>query len=672
MNVIIYICVGIYALLMIALVTVLIVRKKKKKNSVDRLTVTSSGGKNHLFFLFKLFNNVPFLKKNFDKVRGRVSTIYPADVMSINKKSTNIMGLSLLISTAIILITILISGGDWYFICMGIFMSCALFKSNINNKLEKLETKLLLQFNDFLSDFPSYYKDAKGLLEDAIYDALDDAPYELNLHLQKIYDILISPHIEEKVTEYVDYAPDKFILMFVSLCSITKEFGDNKMPDGQTSFLKGLINLSKQVNAEILKKERITMAFASLTYIALGPVIALKPIEWWGTVMMPDISSFYSGTFGTLVMTLTFITSYVAYSLIISLKNARRENIKEDTIWLKIANRPGISEFLNTQISRNYTRTLRIDDKLKTIGDHTGPKAFIVKCITCAIACFIGCHILFFAADIQSKNNTFKNFTEDFKNVIVPNEDYTKAMEDAASIATYAYKGKIPSEDELREKIRETNDLMKNDTYVDAVYESVNNRLVKYQSIYFKWYFMLICIAVGIIGFFAPYMFLSFKIKSVDMSKEDEVNQFNAIVLILMNMDGITLDIILEWVERFAYCYKSDISECIVNIENGPKQALLKLRNTYASFAPFRKFVNALINIDECGVKEAFENIETQQDFYNDKRQLDNVKMITIKSGKAAKIAFAPLFEVIILYLITPIAIYGVKMVSTLGTALSM
>ena len=94
---------------------------------------------------------------------------------------------------------------------------------------------------------------------------------------------------------------------------------------------------------------------------------------------------------------------------------------------------------------------------------------------------------------------------------------------------------------------------------------------------------------------------------------EDEVIQFQTIVLILMHVDGIMIDTVLEWMERFAFCFKTSISECIINLEYSTQKALQKMKNV-ETFPPFKRFVDNLLMVDDEDILTAFAEIETDRE----------------------------------------------------------
>ncbi|MFU7517969.1 hypothetical protein AB4668_19615, partial [Clostridium sp. HCS.1] len=98
-------------------------------------------------------------------------------------------------------------------------------------------------------------------------------PYEISLHIARIHEILVSPIVEEKTEEYTSTSPNRFLLLLLSICTSSKEYGDS---DG--NFLNSLSYLKEEINTEKLKQDKIRYAFSTLTRICLCVVFFLKPV----------------------------------------------------------------------------------------------------------------------------------------------------------------------------------------------------------------------------------------------------------------------------------------------------------------------------------------------------------------------------------------------------------
>ena len=651
------------ALLLLGAILIKLKRKQhSREEKINKSLASSGNGKNKLHIFYLIFKKTPFLKRYFEKVLKTTESIYPADQMSVNKKATMLMLNNLLVAIGIFVAVLIMSKGDLLYICMGALAGFVFFDYGITSSLSRMETNLLYQLQDFLSDIRHYYMSSK-IIEDAVNDTLDDIPFEVSLHIQKLYNILISPIMQEKVEEYSQTNPNRFFLLLTSICTAVKEYGDTEDENGGSNFLNSIAYLKEEINIEILKRQMISFKFQALSFIALVPVLLLKPIETWNIKNMPDLASFYSGIYGKTIMVALFATSFICYKLVEVLKDSKRGELKRVSIWTRIAKIPVISKFTNKLINRNFTKAMKLNDKQKEIGDMTGPKAFLVESMTIGIISFILVNVMFSSAFQAQKVTMLKNFTGGFDESVIPNEKYLAIMQGTSKDYAEIYKKyniKEFDEDELTNEIAKNSGVHNKDD-ARLVAQAVIDEVGKYQKTYYKWWCLLASIIVSILAMFIPYWFMDFRIKVASVNKEDEVNQFQTLILVLMHTDGITLDLILEWMDRFSYSFKSSIDVCIMELESGEKAALEKMKMSETNVS-FKRFCDCLLEIDDVGVLAAFDEIASDRAYSLKNREQQNQITTDKKASKAMWISYIALGATFIFYLVGPMLMLSIKM----------
>ncbi len=625
--------------------------------------------RNYAYYLYKIYTRTPIIKRYFNKVINKLETMYPADRMAIQVKATREMSVAVGAALSMMLIIIIFARKDLFFVGIGIVLTYVLFTQILNGRIEKLEMKLDEQLANFLTDVRHYYHDRNDVC-DAVYCTLDEIPFEISLHINKIYQILISTHTEEEVAKYTDIAPNRFLMMFAAICSTIKEYGDKRLEDGQWLFLRNLNHLKDELNIEILKKRSNNYLFAGLKFIAVVPVFLLKPIELWATANMPDMAEFYTGGLGTIVMTIVFAISVLAYQMICNLKDGRVDEMKENVILNKAVNFPYIRNLLTAEVNRNYTKSLRIGDSLKMVGEDLTPKSFLLKRIVYAVALAIAFNFVAIFAQSQSKSNIMNDFENAYENSIVPNEEYRKNMEEITkNNIKVIKKTKDPEahrEEEVRRLMKENN---LNRTHSEEIVDTILKRLDKYNNLYYKWYFLIGTGLFAALGFALPWLLLQYQLSIMKMSMEDEVVQFQTIALILMYVDGATLDLLLDWMEKFAFCFKDSISTCILKLQSSERNALLEMKDR-EPFAPFKRFVDNLLSIDQVGIISAFDEIESERDYYKKKREQDNEMVTHKKASRGKMLAFVPLIVTVGGYLIYPFLSMAIEMMGIMSDAI--
>lgn len=659
----------ISSFLTLAMVAYLVYFKKRARKASNALRYNTNK-RNRLFHLSKFYRTFPIFKNLYKKVRTRLASLYPADDIEITEKATKDFSMALGISLFVGIVIIIMSRGDVFFLGVGLVMIYVILTQIINMRIGSLELKLNESFADFISDVRHYYHDTKDVA-DAVYCTLDSLPFEMELHAQKIYQVLIDVNIESAVAKYEESAPNRFLKTFAAICATIKEYGDKRLDDGQWMFLKNLNYLKEEVNIEILKIRKNNYLFSGLIFISVTPMFLLKPIELWATQNIPDMAAFYTGPGGTITMSITFALTMFSYTMVGKLKDGRTDEFKEYKIIPKIENIPFIKHLLTVEIYRNYSKSNRIGDNLKMIGEKLTPRQFLLKRVIYGFVFFVVATVIVIVAQSRARQSVINDFSSAFESSIVPNAEYRENMRRLATQYSVDESKKKAEEKLTQEQIEDQlvrkEGLKRN--YAKQIAEEIANRQIEHDGIYYKWYMLLISIVASIIGFNVPFLIMLYQVSIMKMNMEDEVIQFQTLALILMHVGGITVDVLLEWMDRFAFCFKDSISTCIINLESSVQEQLEKLKES-EPFPPFKRFVDNMLAVDNVGIESAFDEIATEREYYQKKREQDNEIIINKKASRGKIIAFIPLIGAIGCHMILPFLMMAMDMMGTMTEAI--
>ena len=225
------------------------------------------------------------------------------------------------------------------------------------------------------------------------------------------------------------------------------------------------------------------------------------------------------------------------------------------------------------------------------------------------------------------------------------------------------------TEEELREIVAESEEYAEStEEEIDLVTTRIWKKLQVIQTEYIKWFEVLISIIIMIIGYYAPILLLVFQRKMRQMDMENEVMQFQTIILMLMKIERINVEMILEWLERYSNIFKEPISRCVNNYESGPWEALEELKNEI-SFQQLIRIVESLqAAVEQIPIREAFDELDTERAYHQEKRKESNERMISKKSMIGKVIGFAPMVTLFVGYLILPLVVIGM---TSMGSAFS-
>ena len=200
---------------------------------------------------------------------------------------------------------------------------------------------------------------------------------------------------------------------------------------------------------------------------------------------------------------------------------------------------------------------------------------------------------------------------------------------------------------------------------IQTAAERVLEKLQLVNSENMQWFELLLAMVFGIIAYNAPIWMLKFQARMRQLDMEDEVMQFQTIILMLMRIERVNVEIILEWLERYANIFKEPISKCVNNYESGPWEALEQLKED-VSYQEFIRIVESLqAAVEKIPIADAFDELDTERDYYQARRKESNERLISRKGMIGRAIGFAPMVTIFVGYLIIPLVFIGMTSMTT-------
>ena len=217
-------------------------------------------------------------------------------------------------------------------------------------------------------------------------------------------------------------------------------------------------------------------------------------------------------------------------------------------------------------------------------------------------------------------------------------------------------------EDYMRESeiyAGETDDVIMEDA------ERVMGKIDDILKAYLHWYEVLIACLLGVLAYRGPNWLLIFQLKMRKLEMENEVMQFQTIILMLMKIERVNVEMILEWLERYSNIFRDQISKCVNNYESGAWEALEEMKNEI-SFQQMVRIIESLqAAVESIPIREAFDELDTERAYYQDKRKESNAILISKKSMIGKVLGFAPMVTLFVGYLIIPLCVIGMTSMSS-------
>lgn len=289
-----------------------------------------------------------------------------------------------------------------YFCMVGIAVLYIQGVNSIYSAYDKLEIKLLKQFEKFIQEIRFQFR-FDGMLEEALQEAVQNSEYEMSLQGMRMIESLQAWKNDESHEIYEESAPNHFFLTFYALCETVLYYGDKKV-NGTSLFLANIGYLKEDINAEILKREKTRALFMGLFGVTILPIFSIKLIEQWGIDNMPALKSFYYGMAGAITTIMITVLTLVIYHVIMRLKYPI-DFVRHKSQWVdEILEINWIDKLFLTRISMKYDDYYNREKMLKSIVYPYNVKELMAKQCMNAVAAFMITLILFISIGLHRQS----------------------------------------------------------------------------------------------------------------------------------------------------------------------------------------------------------------------------------------------------------------------------
>ena len=688
-NVILYMLMAISAIFAIIVIAYMVLRKKLQSSDVMQIQKLREGTKEKSFSMEILYQKLytkyiktPFLKRYLFKIRRRLEIINIDDEYLTRKQTAKILTNALLVIIPVTIIIIFITKNNGLLMSILLIFELFMIDTVVDGMVDKIDNNLLQQQIDFFAEIRHAYHEF-NMVEEAIYQvAQDDEHVEMSRQAEKIYEILISNDPESELEKYYDIAPNSYLKEFAGISYLTKEFGDRTV-DKTSLYLKNLNNISQEMQLEILKRDKLDYVFQSLSVIAILPLLALEPIKNWAVSQFSFTESFYYGKNGMIVQLVIVIITFLCYILTRKLKDNGSTTIdtRPANPWqAKLYKIRIIKNIVDLFIPKEGTKERRkLKELIKDAASKDKIEWIYVTRLTLAICTFVASLLIFMQLHKIQINYIYTEPTSTYDIVgQMSDKDLKTAMQLTESDNKFLdmFKGKSDTKQEDIEKAMKKSSDYKGSTddEISTAAERVLKKLRQLNSeLFLQWFEMLLAIVFALIGYNLPVWLLFFQKIMRKLEMEDEVMQFQTIILMLMRIERVNVEMILEWLERYSNIFKEPLAKCINNYESGPWEALEELRND-VSYKEFIRLVESMqAAVEKIPIAEAFDELDSEREYYQAKRKESNERLISKKGMIGKVIGFAPMVALFVGYLIVPLVFIGLtSMTSSFNTMSSM
>ncbi|OZB95091.1 hypothetical protein [Paenibacillus sp. XY044] len=605
--------------------------------------------------------SVPLLSAYIRRVRKRMSGVHAYEEFHLRHEVMKVT-LSILGTLGVSVAVLFLLNPSWSFLLLVLLTAVVINSLLIDMVVNRLEKRLLIQMLDLFSNIRHRYHQ-HGMVDEALQEAAESADDEAGLHTRKIAEALISKNPSEELEKYYEAAPNRFLKAFAGISYMIMEFGD-KVKEQGSIYLQGLSGLTKEIHLEILRRSKLDHLLKGLNVIALVPLFFTKPIERWARSSFPAMDEFYMSKLGYAAKMIIYIVIILSFILLQKLQQNDETTYRagrNSRPWEKVISRIPVFRLLAAWTAPHpgsavYSKVIRL---MKETGTELTYEWFYIRRVVYSLIAFVITltmtlylhqtsrnHIMY---DPVAQDSFFGQTTEvqqqEGKRLSSSDREVMKRV-NMSPEATYG---------EIATALQQTDIKgLGKDQLVESA-TRILSKLHAYHNEYFKWWELMLCFFCGVLGYHGPFWLLLFQRKLRYMDMRHEVFQFQTVISMLREMDRISVEEILEWMDRFAVIFKIPIQKCLTHYDHGAEMALQELKEE-VRFTEFQRIVDKLLlSVEKIPIDQAFDDLEGEMSFYFEQRKQEYERIIDTKAGLGKLIGFAPMYSMIFIYLVIPL-----------------
>jgi hypothetical protein len=386
--------------------------------------------------------------------------------------------------------------------------------------------------------------------------------------------------------------------------------------------------------------------FRSLTIIAVTPLLFIEPLQAWAESNFPALINFYSSSIGFIIQSFIIVSIFIAYLMLRIIKEDSEEikfdratSIKwQDKLYKKEFIRKLVDAFKPKEHTSKHRKVSRL---IKNTNAYLTVEWLYINKLMAGLMAFLLTIVLIFNMqyiDFKSIINSIGEEFLSFGKLTTEQQQAANALNEYDKKFVDKYRNKKVTKEQLQLEVIDKSGQVDTDA-VNRIHEKIE----KTNQNYMKFWQVLVALLIGVFGYYIPTIVLMIKNKIREMEKENEIMQFQSIILMLMYIERVDVQTILEWLSRFSYAFKEPISTCLNNYESGAYESLEELKDSIP-YKDFQRIVEQLqSSVERIPIRAAFDELETERNYYYEKRKEGNQRLIQKKVTYGKALGFTPM-----------------------------
>lgn len=612
--------------------------------------------------IYNISANTPLVRGYLRKIEHAYLGICPYDAPYLVKVAAESLALTLIIS--VIAVLLIISFNLALENCVSLYsIACcllAIYVSGVectNYRLKKTENRIMEDMIRYISAVKHAYVSCRDIPV-AVSQAAEGLGHEVNRQALTLHDILSGTERKEKVREYA-LAPttNKYMKLFVEQAYEVSESGDIIGADSESLFTKNLEFLRVEMKRDMYQKEKRLFRLEGYVFVCLFPIFFMTPMKNWGVGLAGDMKSFYDGA-GQFVVLLSFFVTVTIYDAI----NRAKEVVFQrgggkGSGFDRLPSHHAIRRLMERIELGQGKKVEKIKKMLRETGGRQSFGSFVMTMLLYVVFVTTAVTIFFSVMHWQNKELLLTEVNNIDSIVSIATETAKTNIKTHVLSMTkeYLYVDDITLEELQADFSRRM--YMPNKEIAKNVALEVMTRITSYKQEHLKWYEFYMALVLGLAAGLIPYIGLKYRYGLLLQGKDDEIRQFQAIILMERLFPNVTCVQILEEMENFARIFKPSLQRCINSYSSGPIFALQELKDAERDSEEFVELVDGFIAVEKVGVAVAFAEVSGNREMTQVIKELDEEKNLSRQRDKTSMLSLIPAVLVVVVYFILPFSL---------------
>lgn len=599
------------------------------------------------------FSNNFFTRRDYRRLVEMLSRLSLYNFQEVRYRAVKYYRMSLVTMFAIWFVGTLIFKD---FTCSLLLLLFAYLVKNkyIDKNVEKSRRQLLSQFSSTLSSLEQEYT-RLGNIPDALAEC--EKGKLLETQMEDIYNICTAVDGEDRLDEFYSKCQFRQLKTLAESCYILNDTGDTTDAHGESTFRTNLRLIKDEVDLEVRKNTMINIKFNMLEYLPLAPIFCVSIVQNFFMSNIPGTSVMYNGLLGYISRLSIVLFALVGFYVITNINSEQyvRSNDRLEMVDNLLTKR-WYKRIVKNVMSKSAKTIVAINKKIRGSLSSKDPEYIYAEKVLFSTLVFVLALLSSVIMVISARQFIYQN-TKSLSlvgGVTYSQEEYERLYKYDCDIMARKV---LETDDIMAAQLKEVLPKATEFTRLEEV-SRIKLKYEKYHNTYYRWWYVLICYAVGMGGWFIPEFLLKFRQYMVRTEAEEDVLQMQTIIASVMDTSLDTLSV-LYWLEKNSSVHKDALRFCYHEYPADPELALnrLKSKSTVAEFHHMcDKFITT---IHQISIKEAFSSLITDRAHIMRIREMVQEETINSKRMIASPLALAPTFALAIMHILAPIGILG-------------